>query len=85
MIVVCAIDRPALGHHFRQVSQTQLKAKIPAHAQDDDVAVEVATLEQLFDDLELAHCPPHPVQHASVAERTAPFAPEPKGIPLAAR
>jgi hypothetical protein len=36
----------AFGHHLHQVSQAQLEAKIPAHAQDDDLAVEVATLEQ---------------------------------------
>jgi hypothetical protein len=40
MIVVCAIDRP-LGHHFHQVAQTEFEPKIPAHAQDDDFAVEV--------------------------------------------
>ena len=41
--------RPAaLGHHLHQISQTQLKSKIPAHAQDDDFPVEVATLEQLL-------------------------------------
>src|SRR6516225_1259077 len=48
----------ALAHHLHKVSQTQLKAKIPAHAQDDDVAVEVATLEQLFDSLQFGHCRP---------------------------
>jgi hypothetical protein len=37
----------ALGHHLHHVAQTQLEPKIPAHAQDDDFAVEVATLEQL--------------------------------------
>src|ERR1700738_1525019 len=36
-----------LGHHLHQVAQTELESKIPAHAQDDDFAVEVATLEQL--------------------------------------
>ena len=37
----------ALGHHLHQVAQTELEPKIPAHAQNDDFAVEVATLEQL--------------------------------------
>jgi DNA end-binding protein Ku len=63
------IDRhrqPALGHHLHQVSQAQLKAKIPAHAQDDDAALEVATLEQLFYSLQLGHCRPRLVQPASV-------------------
>src|SRR4029077_15946153 len=33
----------ALGHHLYQVAQTELEPKIPAPAQDDDFAVEVAT------------------------------------------
>jgi len=45
----------AFGHHLHQVSQAQLEAKIPAHAQDDDLAVKVATLEQLLDAHQLAH------------------------------
>jgi hypothetical protein len=35
-------------------------------------------LEQLFCDLQLAHCRPRPTQRVSVADRTAPFAPEPR-------
>src|ERR1700738_3272014 len=66
-----------LGHHLHQVAQTELEAKIPAHAQDDDFAVAVATLEQLRYRLQLAHRRPQPVQHANVADRTPPFAPEP--------
>src|SRR5271168_5038385 len=48
----------AFGHHLHQVSQAQLEAKIPAYAQDDDLAVEVATLEQLLDAHQLAHAHP---------------------------
>src|SRR5882757_9125860 len=47
--------KPAFGHHLHQVSQAQLESKIPAHAQDDDLAVEVASLEQLFHTHQLAH------------------------------
>jgi hypothetical protein len=36
----------ALGHHLHQVPQAQLVSKVPAHAQDDDVALKVPTLEQ---------------------------------------
>jgi hypothetical protein len=78
MVVACAIDRPrSLGHHLHQVSQTQRASKMPAHAQDDDSAVKVAPLEQLFGDLKVAHCQPQPIQLVSVADRTALFAPEP--------
>src|SRR5260221_425276 len=67
----------ALGHHLHQVSQAQLESKIPAHAQDDDFAVEVATLEQLLQALQLYHCRPSASSAASIADRIAPFAPEP--------
>src|SRR5882757_4780242 len=67
----------ALGHHLYQVAQTELEPKIPAHAQDDDFAVEVATLEQLRYRLQLAHRRPQPAQHANVVDRSPPFAPEP--------
>src|SRR5258708_11520719 len=71
----------ALGHHLHQVSQAQLESKIPAHAQDDDFAVEVATLEQLLHALQLAHCRPSASSAASIADRIAPFAPEPLSLP----
>src|ERR1700738_5206979 len=66
-----------LGHHLHQVAQTELEAKIPAPPQDDDFAVEVATLEQLRYRLQLAHRRPQPAQHANVVDRSPPFAPEP--------
>ena len=43
MMVVCASDRPRF-------------AKVPAHAQNDDIAVEVSACEQLFQVLQLASC-----------------------------
>src|SRR5205807_10082241 len=67
----------ALGHHLHQVSQAQLKSKIPAHAQDDDVAVEVTTLEQLLDRLQLGHCRPSARSARQRSRSTVPFAPEP--------
>src|SRR5260221_842282 len=70
----------ALGHHLHQVSQAQLEAKIPGHAQDDNFAVEVATLEQLLHALQLYHCRPSASSAASIADRIAPFAPEPQSV-----
>src|SRR6267378_3504310 len=70
----------ALSHHLYQVAQTELEPKIPAHAQDDDFAVEVATLEQLRYRLQLAHRRPQPAQHANVVDRSPPFAPEPASL-----
>ena len=43
----------ALSHHLRQVSQAQLVAKVPADAQDDDLALEMPTFEQLVHALHL--------------------------------
>ena len=67
----------AFGHHLHQVSLAQLEAKIPAHAQDDDLAVEVATLEQLLDAHQLAHAHPSGSSADIIAGRILPFAPEP--------
>src|SRR5277367_4960934 len=67
----------AFGHHLHQVSQAQLEAKIPAHAQDDDLAVEVATLEQLLDAHQLAHAHPSGSSADIIAGHILPFAPEP--------
>jgi hypothetical protein len=44
MMVVCH-RQAALGHHLHQVSQRQLESKIPAHAQDNDSAVDLAPLD----------------------------------------
>src|SRR6476660_8180564 len=67
----------AFGHHLHQVSQTQLEAKIPAHAQDDDLAVKVATLEQLLDAHQLALAHPSGSSADIIAGQILPFAPEP--------
>jgi hypothetical protein len=45
----------ALGHHLHQVTEAQLEPKIPPHAQQDDLTVEVSTREQLFQALQLVH------------------------------
>src|SRR5260370_23984053 len=42
-----------------------------------ETAFPLRPLEQLFGDLQLNHCRPQPIQLVSVADRTAPFAPEP--------
>src|SRR5712675_586324 len=44
-----------------------------------ETAFPMRPLEQLFGDLQLNHCRPQPIQLLSVADRTAPFAPEPFG------
>src|SRR5512133_270078 len=65
----------ALGHHLHQVSQAQLESKIPTHAQDNDLAVEVAALEQLLHAPQLAHCRPSASSAASIADWRPLFAP----------
>jgi hypothetical protein len=40
---------PPIGHHDHQISQAQLEARVPAHAQNDDLSVEVPSFEQIFD------------------------------------
>ena len=43
------------AHHGDQVSITELKAQIPADAQNHDLPIEVPTLEQLLDRYEVWH------------------------------
>jgi hypothetical protein len=43
------------AHHSDQVSITELKAQIPADAQNHDLPIEVPTLEQFFDRYESWH------------------------------
>ena len=50
--------------------EAQLELEIPAHAQDDDFTVEVATFEQLLHALQLAHCRPLASLAASIADRS---------------
>src|SRR5271170_6421965 len=79
---------PATGrvrHHLHQVAQAQLEAKIPAHAQDDDLAVKVATLEQLLDAHQLAHAHPSGSSADIIAGQILPFAPEPSRLGLSNR
>jgi hypothetical protein len=39
---------PAFGHHFDEVSKAELVAQIPAHAEDNDLPVEMAAFEKII-------------------------------------
>jgi len=45
----------AVCHHDHQIPQTQFEARVPAHAQNDDLSVEVPSFEQIFDRDEPLH------------------------------
>src|ERR1017187_480806 len=45
----------ALRHHLHQIAVAEFEPKIPPHAQDNDLLVEVAALEQLIQIQELGH------------------------------
>ncbi len=40
---------PPIRHHDHKVPQAQLEARVPAHAPNDDLSVEVPSFEQIFD------------------------------------
>jgi hypothetical protein len=42
-------DHSALSHYFHEVSYTQLVPQIPANAQNNNLLIEVPTLEQSLD------------------------------------
>jgi hypothetical protein len=39
---------PAFAHHLDEISKAELVAQIPAHAQDDDLSVEMAAFEKII-------------------------------------
>src|SRR6476661_1911170 len=45
----------ALRHHLYQVAQAQFEPKVPAHAQNDDLAAEMPAFAQLFQGHQLVH------------------------------
>ncbi len=68
----------ALGHHLDQVSETQLEPQIPPHAEDDDLPVEMAASEEIFNTQHMGIGP----LLSAFAGKYAPlprFAPEPYG------
>ena len=46
---------PSIRHHDHQIPQAQFEACVPAHAQNDNLSVEVASFEQIFDRDEPLH------------------------------
>jgi len=44
-----------LGHHLDQISEAQLVAQVPTHAQDNHLAIKMPTSKQLFDASQPAH------------------------------
>src|SRR5882762_7455170 len=45
----------AVCHHDHQIPQAQFEARVPAHAQNDDLSVEMPSFEQIFDRDEPLH------------------------------
>src|SRR6266853_1295815 len=53
---------PPIRHHNHQIPQAQLEARVPAHAQNDDLSIEVPSFEQIFDRVERLHSSSSPVK-----------------------
>ena len=49
------LNSPLLPHHDHQIPQAQFEARVPAHAQNDDLSVEVPSFEKIFDRGEPLH------------------------------
>jgi hypothetical protein len=41
-------NNSALSHHFHEITKTEFEPEIPTHAEDDDLAVEMAALEEII-------------------------------------
>ena len=39
---------PAFDHHFHEIAKAELEPEIPAHAEDDDLPVEMAAFEKII-------------------------------------
>jgi hypothetical protein len=63
---------PPIRHQDHQIPQAQFEARVPAHAQNDDLSVEVPSFEQIFDRVERLHSSSSPGEGA--------FAPEPTDL-----
>jgi hypothetical protein len=46
--------KSTLGHHFYEVSKAELEPQIPAHAENDDLPVEMTALEKIISIIQLA-------------------------------
>jgi hypothetical protein len=53
--------KAALGHHLHQVTEAQLEAQIPPHTKDNDLTLEMPTLEQLIKAGQLLRHHPSPI------------------------
>jgi len=40
---------PPIRHHDHQIPQAQHEARVPTHAQDDDLSIEAPSFKQIFD------------------------------------
>jgi hypothetical protein len=40
---------PPIRHHNHQIPQAQFEARVPTHAQNDDLSIEVPSFEHIFD------------------------------------
>ncbi len=47
--------RSPIRHHDHQIPQAQFEARVPAHAQNDDLSVEVPSFKHVFDRDESSH------------------------------
>ena len=39
---------PAFDHHFHEIAKAELEPEIPAHAEDDDLPIEMAAFEKII-------------------------------------
>ena len=61
----------SVRHHDDQISQAQFETRVPAHTQDDDLSVEMASLERI------GWCDRHEIPSSSLPTSFPNFAMEP--------
>ena len=63
----------ALGHHLDQIAQAELVAKVPAHAENNDLPIKMPTIEQPLQTLPLAYHRPSDWLHSHFNRSNEPI------------
>ena len=70
---------PSFDHHLHQITEAELLAQIPTHAQKDHTAVKVPSCKQHFDVYQPAHCQSS-ITKTTLSNGISLFAPEPSAL-----
>src|SRR5277367_3877507 len=77
---MCKLES-SFGHHLHQITEAELVAQIPTHAQEDHLAIKMPSCKQLFDVSPSAHRQSS-ITKTTLSDGISLFAPEPPEVEL---